>query len=296
MMIEFNAVTKLYKDKTALSSVTFEIKEGEIVTLLGHNGAGKTSIIKLICGLLSPDAGDIYIDGMNSHLEKNNRLISLVLEGGKNLYQYLSVYENIVYFAGINNIKINRRHPYMNTLIDGFKLRDYLDYPINKLSKGNAQKVSLVIALLKKPKILLLDEPTNGLDIAMSNELIRLITEISSTHHITTILTTHDFSFTEKLDCRLFVLKEGHLISNTLVSDIRDLFIDSHKYRLVIKKEHYSAPIDNSSVSITEKSDDIIITTYEAPIKDQLMSDYIIDSMQKYELTLEDMYVRMYEQ
>lgn len=293
-MIKFDNVSKHYNGKYVLSNINFEIGEGEIVSLLGHNGAGKTSLVKIMCGLLYQSDGVATVMGNDAKDKDNNSKIAIVLEGGKNLYQYLTVYENIVYFCGLNKIKVSRDDKELLEFMDRFKLTKYTDYTINKLSKGNAQKVSIVLALLKNPKLLLLDEPTNGLDIITSNELTDLILECSKERNITTIITTHDILFIEKLHCRIILLKNGVIMQDIQFEDFVKKFDDRQKYIIKVLKSNYKEDVvDDKNATVKEVDEFVYISTYNEDEKNKIMNTFEIEGFEKVEISLEDIYTEL---
>ena len=175
MNIEIKALSKCFhsKDKKtqALSNVNLSIDEGEILCVLGHNGAGKTTLIKSICGLLKPDSGYVSIDGkiVHQNLLYAHKNCGTVLEGSRNIYYYLTAYENLRYFGLLNGLKQVEIDEFAIKYLTMFNLDEFKDVPANSFSRGMQQKVAIIIALMKNPRILLLDEPTLGLDIISSD-------------------------------------------------------------------------------------------------------------------------------
>jgi ABC-2 type transport system ATP-binding protein len=158
-----------------VKNVSFSVGEGEMVGLLGPNGAGKTTTIKCILGLVKPDSGRIEVEGVDARLEprKSAAKLAAVLEGARNTYWRLTVWENIVYFAGIHGIPVSRGGEYFKYLLSVLKLEDQEDVEVRKLSSGYKQKTAVACALAKRTPIVFLDEPTLGLDVEASYDLGR---------------------------------------------------------------------------------------------------------------------------
>ena len=198
MSIEIKELSKCFhsKDKKtqALSNVNLSINEGEILCVLGHNGAGKTTLIKSICGLLKPDSGCVSIDGkiVHQNLLYAHKNCGTVLEGSRNIYYYLTAYENLRYFGLLNGLTQTEINEFAIKYLTMFNLEEFKDVPANSFSRGMQQKVAIIIALMKNPKILLLDEPTLGLDIISSDSVISMLKQLAENEKRSIIITTHD--------------------------------------------------------------------------------------------------------
>jgi ABC-2 type transport system ATP-binding protein len=217
-IIAVRNISKSFGNKTVLKNLSFEIFENEILVLGGKNGVGKTTLIKLLLNLLSPDDGAIYFSQNEKSVNINDLKNALyyeftgVLETVQNTYFYLSGAENIDYMLALQFSKLNFRSEKVQKLIDLFNLREYIDQPVSKYSRGMVQKLSLIIALSGNQKVLFLDEPTLGLDIISKNALIEQIKSLATNKTI--ILTTHSTSEIEKLAQRIIILNHAKIIYN----------------------------------------------------------------------------------
>jgi ABC-2 type transport system ATP-binding protein len=199
-VIEAKAITRKYDDFTAVDNVSFNITQGEIVGLLGHNGAGKTTIMKMLTGFLEPTAGTIVIDNMN--MAENRYAIQArigYLPENCPLYPEMTAIDYLEYAASLHGITD-------------------ADQPINTLSRGYRQRVGVAQAILKNPKILILDEPTNGLDPSQIQHMRALIREFGQKS--TVIVSTHILQELEAVCDRVLIIRSGKLVLDSKMEDL----------------------------------------------------------------------------
>lgn len=232
-MLKITNLRKSFRDKSVLKDVSFEVNPGEIVCLLGNNGAGKTTIINCILKMIRPDSGEIMLDDKKIDKCKNSEYfnnVSALLESSSNVYDYLTGVQNIEYFAGLS--KIDSKSPEIEKYIDDFELREAINKPVGEYSRGMQQKLALIIALMQSPKLLLLDEPTLGLDIKSKNAVIDKLNQLVNEKKMAVILTTHQMEVVQKLNGRVLILKDGSVkvfsdiieeeVSGYIVSYVKD--------------------------------------------------------------------------
>jgi len=209
-VLKITNLRKSFRSKEVLKDVSFEVKKGEIVRLLGNNGAGKTTIINCILKMLKPDSGEIELDGKAIDKCKNSEYfnkVSALLESSTNVYNYLTGRQNIKYFASLSNI--DSKSEDIEKYIDDFELREAIDKPVGEYSRGMQQKPALIISLMQSPKLLSLDEPTLGLDIKSKNSVIDNLNRLIKEKGMAVILTTHQMEVVQKLSGRVLILKYG---------------------------------------------------------------------------------------
>ena len=209
-MLEIKNIKKSFGNKEVLRDVSFSVREGEIVCLLGNNGAGKTTIINCILRMIKADSGTILLNGRDIRKYTNAEYFSNVnalLESSVNIYDYLTGRQNIDYFAGLMNM--DKKDSQIDKYIQLFGLEEAIDKPAGEYSRGMQQKLALVIALMSSPQLLLLDEPTLGLDIKSKLSVINALNEIIKTEKMSVILTTHQMDVVQKLNSRILILKDG---------------------------------------------------------------------------------------
>lgn len=159
MLLSVNRISKSFEDRAVLSDVSFDIGEGEIVGFLGPNGAGKTTAIKIILGLLTPNAGEVYIDGLNvrTDFEKAIRNVGAIIETPE-LYGYLSGMDNLKVAARPYRVRRSR----INEVVEAVGLSEQIGEKVRRYSLGMRQRLGIAQAMLHSPKLLILDEPLNG--------------------------------------------------------------------------------------------------------------------------------------
>lgn len=202
-------LTKKFKDKVAVDNISLEIEQGELFGLLGTNGAGKTTIIKMLSTLLSPTSGEIKLAGFDIQNDKQKiKQIINISPQETAIALNLTVKENLMFMAGMYNIKDKKQR--VEELIKMFNLEEVLNQRAKTLSGGWQRKLSLALALINQPKILFLDEPTLGLDVLARRELWKIIQNLKG--KITIILTSHYMEEIEFLADRVAILSKGKMI------------------------------------------------------------------------------------
>ncbi|MGD1857789.1 MAG: ABC transporter ATP-binding protein [Leptolyngbyaceae cyanobacterium] len=197
----------------AVRDVSLRINAGEVLAFLGPNGAGKTTTIKMIGGLVRPDAGQVSIDGLDPHRQAVAlKRVGAVLEGNRNLYWRLTPIENIEYFGGLRQVPRRVARQRGELLLEQFGLSDKRKTPVQKLSRGMQQKLAIAVALVHQPTLLLLDEPTLGLDVEAGETVKTLIRDIAAAG-CAILLTTHQLDVTEELSDRVAIIRQGQIIA-----------------------------------------------------------------------------------
>lgn len=208
----------------ALAGVSFRVQEGEIVGLLGPNGAGKTTTIKILCGLVRATAGKVEVFGVPSHRPEVGRYVAAVLEGSRNVYWRLSVWENLRFFAGLQGIPVREARRRAQELLAFFGLSEKKNTVANLLSQGMKQKLAIACALIKGTPVLLLDEPTLGLDVEASHEVRGLIRELARKERKTIVLSSHDMRVVEDTCERVIILSRGRIVADDSIPNLLALF------------------------------------------------------------------------
>lgn len=219
-MIEVESLTRSYGDFIAVDSVSFAIDPGAIVGLLGHNGAGKTTIMKMLTGFLEPTAGRITIDGevLGNRLRQAQSLVGYLPENCP-VYPDMSVVDYLDYAASLHGIPDADRGSRIREAVARTALQERALDQIGDLSRGLRQRVGVAQAILHEPKVLILDEPTNGLDptqIQHMRELIRSLSERS-----TVILSTHILQEVQAVCDRVIILRAGEKVLDARLEDLR---------------------------------------------------------------------------
>ena len=207
-MIKLDGITRKYGDFKAVDDVSFAISPGEIVGLLGHNGAGKTTIMKMITGYLEPTSGTIALDGREIAGDRRGiqRQIGYLPENCP-VYPEMTVIDYLDYAASLHGLPEQDRPPLITEAIARTELREKALQPIATLSRGYRQRTGVAQAILHKPAILILDEPTNGLDPTQIQHMRTLITGLAKKS--TVIVSTHILQEVQAICDRVIILKDG---------------------------------------------------------------------------------------
>lgn len=219
-MLEVSQLTRCYGDFVAVDKVGFSIGQGEIVGLLGHNGAGKTTIMKMLSGYLEPNAGEIRIDGID--LPLNTKLVQQdigYLPENLPVYQEMIVADYLDYAAELKGLQGDLKYSEMKRAVRATEIGPKLLSPIATLSRGYKQRVGIAQAILGNPKLLILDEPTNGLDPTQTEHMRQLIRELAKT--ATVILSTHIMQEVAALCDRVLIVRGGRLVVDARLDELR---------------------------------------------------------------------------
>jgi ABC-2 type transport system ATP-binding protein len=218
-MIEVRELSRSYGELRAVQAVSFDIGRGEIVGLLGHNGAGKTTIMKMLTGYLEPSSGRISIDGLDIAEQRREaqRRIGYLPENCP-LYPEMRVLDYLDYQAALHGMPANRREGAIRRAIDRTELGPKATATIGTLSRGYRQRVGVAQAILHEPAILILDEPTNGLDPSQIQHMRSLVRELSA--DATLIISTHVLQEVEAVCSRVLIMRGGQLALDSALDAI----------------------------------------------------------------------------
>ena len=219
--IETTALTKRYGKLTALDRLDLQVHRGELFSLLGVNGAGKTTAIKLLTCLSKPTEGDARVGG-HSITKEPDRVKALIGVSPQEtaVAPNLTVEENLALICGIHGFSKEKTARRIGELSAQFSLESVLKRKAGKLSGGWQRRVSIAMALISQPQILFLDEPTLGLDVLARHELWDIIQALKG--HVTIILTTHYMEEAQALSDRIGILKDGHLLAVGTAAELMD--------------------------------------------------------------------------
>ncbi len=218
--IKTTQLVKQYKNLTAVDKLGLEIQQGELFSLLGVNGAGKTTAIKMLSCLTKPTDGDAIVGGysITKEPEQVKRLIGVSPQETA-VAPNLSVKENLELICGIHGFLREKTKAKIQELSEQFSLDSVLMRKAGKLSGGWQRRVSIAMALISEPRILFLDEPTLGLDVLARHDLWEVIRSLKG--KITIILTTHYMEEAEALSDRIGVMKNGRLLAVGTVEELK---------------------------------------------------------------------------
>ncbi len=216
-IVSFSDVTKAYRrpglfrhvSVPALGGLSLELKRGEIAGLLGLNGAGKTTIMKLMTGLLFPDAGEVSVFGLPPSDVASKKRIGFLPELPY-FYPYSTAAEALIYYAGLSGLKGPAARARVDAVIEKVGLKPHASKKAAEFSKGMMQRLGVAQAIVHDPELLILDEPVSGLDPLAIHEIRELISQFNGEGK-TVFLSSHSISELEKITDRVFILVQGRL-------------------------------------------------------------------------------------
>ncbi len=292
----------------AVDGVSFTVRDGEAVGYIGANGAGKSTTIKMMSGILTPTAGEILIDGKHPYKSKERNAVLKnigVVFGQKTQLWYdlplTETYELLRYIYDVTEADYKRR---LSELVELLDMKPFLDAPVRTLSLGQRMRADLAAAMLHNPKTLFLDEPTIGLDVLVKRNLIEAINKLRDEYKTSLILTTHAMSDIELLCKRVIILDEGKILFDGSLDDVKHMFGDKRNVTI-----QTAAPIDTAAATdkypidgVTAEGDGLLTTfTVDAQklkidvLLDFLLKTYDVTDVKLSETGIEQVVEKIYE-
>lgn len=248
-MLEIRNVTKSFANVTALKNLSFELRKGQTLGLIGQNGAGKSTTFKMILNFLKPDQGDIKFE---SHTLSNHDLNQIgYMPEERGLYLDMTIQQQVVYFAELHSYSKKDALKELPYWLDRLAVKGDKKSKLKSLSKGNQQKVQLIASFIHKPKLLILDEPFSGLDPINTEILITTIQELKE-QGTAIIFSSHDMRNVERLSDNLILLVNGNPVLQGNLNSIKSSF---GKTNLYIEGVYTSAEIKNLNGFLSYEND-----------------------------------------
>jgi ABC-2 type transport system ATP-binding protein len=297
-IIQIKGLTKKYGDLAAVDNFTLDIEKGELVGLLGHNGAGKTTMLVMMAGLTMPTEGTILIDGKDIQKEpisvKEN--ISFMPDNTQ-YYGNMTAKENLEYFSDLADTDRSR----IPELLEIVGMKKWADKKVNEFSKGMIQRLGVAQTLVRNPKIIILDEPTSGIDPEGIIELNRMFRELNE-KGITLIVSSHVLSEVKKICTKIAIMKKGKLIAYDTFKNLARKFPLKEKC-IILETNDQSRTgelLDSiEDASYTAKEGVFKIKSHQdikSKINHQLTKQGIdIITLMDEELSLEELFIKYYE-
>lgn len=227
-------MVKKFGDFVANDNLNFEVEQGEIFGFLGANGAGKTTAIRILCGLSTPTSGEMKVAGYDIY--KETELIKKhigYMSQKFSLYEDLTINENIRFYASVYGISVKERKERAAKMLEKLELTDYANRKIGDLPLGWKQKLAFSIAILHNPSIVFLDEPTGGVDPVTRRQFWNLIYEASE-RGITVFVTTHYMDEAEYCN-RVSIMSEGKIVALGTPTELKEQFNVKNMDELFLK-------------------------------------------------------------
>jgi ABC-2 type transport system ATP-binding protein len=221
-----------YEDKVAVNGISFSIEPGEMVGYIGVNGAGKSTTIKMLTGILVPTSGSVRVLKRDPHQERvaNAQEIGVVFGQRTQLWWDLAFIESLGLVAKIYQVPEARYKQLLDQFAETLELKELLSVPIRNMSLGQKMRAELAATLIHEPRVVYLDEPTIGLDLIVKERIREFIKEQNRTKGTTVVLTTHDLGDIEELCKRVIIIDAGRLIYDGPIDTIKQRF---GKYRQI---------------------------------------------------------------
>lgn len=221
ILIEVNNLSKQFKDVHAVNGLSFTVQQGDIYGFLGQNGAGKSTSIRMLMGLIQPSSGEINIFGyrMPEHKKEVLRQIGAIIER-PDLYKYLSAYDNLEMMARLSGMKPTRQ--LLMDQLDKVGLAARAHSKVKTFSQGMKQRLGIAIAMVHNPQLIILDEPTNGLDPQGIAEMRHMIINLRKEHQKTVIVSSHLLNEIEQVATRMIIIDKGRKVIEGSTSELFD--------------------------------------------------------------------------
>ena len=264
--VEVKHLTKIYKDKKAVDDLSFEVKEGEILGLLGPNGSGKTTTINSVLSLLKYDKGTIKIFGKEMKPDSYDikKQIGVIFQEVA-VFEELTVYENIDYFCGLYISNKKERTKYVNEAMDLVGIKNFEKYYPKELSGGLLRRLNIACGIAHKPKLIFLDEPTVAVDPQSRNNILSGIKKLGR-EGTTIIYTTHYMEEAEMLCDRIIILDKGKIIAQGSSEELKTLAKIEEKITVELKEYNQNITEklkDIKEIDNIELNNDVLVITYK---------------------------------
>ncbi|NLM34260.1 MAG: ATP-binding cassette domain-containing protein [Clostridiales bacterium] len=249
--------------KLAVDNVSFHIKKGEIVGYIGSNGAGKSTTIKMMTGILKPTSGTCLVGGIDPSKDRkaNAQQIGVVFGQRTQLWWDLPLSESYTVLKeiyGVSDKDFEERMKFLNEVLG---LEDFIHSTVRTLSLGQRMRADLAAALIHNPKVLYLDEPTIGLDLVVKDKIRQAIKHINQQYNTTVVLTTHDLGDIEELCNRIIIIDNGKLIYDGTIEELRDKYGIIRTIEIEVKNTDKIQKINyNQFFNVNEKDLSVDIT------------------------------------
>lgn len=296
--------SRKYEEVRAVDGVSFSIEEGEIVGYIGANGAGKSTTIKMMCGILHPTEGSVVVDGMTFEKQRQeiNCEMGVVFGQKTQLWWDIPLIETFKILKSIYNISdeaYEERFQYLCELLD---MKPFLNQTVRSLSLGQRMRADFAAALIHSPKIVYLDEPTIGLDVLVKDKLRHAIKELNRKYHITVILTTHDMKDIEELCNRIIIIDQGRILYDGSLADIKYRFGNTKTIiapaNVALDDADLTTRFQGVTIERDEEKTAIKFSMSEVALDEillYLINTYHIKDFRIQDITIEDITKELYE-
>lgn len=281
-----------YKEFMAVKGINFKIKEGELVGYIGENGAGKSTTIKMLTGLLTPTSGKVTVNGIIPYKERirNNKNIGAVFGQKTQLWWDLPVIESFRLIKKMYNMTESEYKKNLKKFTNLLELDDLLEKQVKNLSLGQKMRCEIAATFLHNPKIVYLDEPTIGLDVFVKEKIRKFIKEINEENKTTVILTTHDLKDIEDVCDRIILLDKGQIIYDGEKQKFKDKYGKYITAELIVKNKKSIIKNDfkDENIEIIEEKENSIKLKF---LHEKITILTVMDEISKY-CEIEDVHMK----
>lgn len=300
-----NLIKPKYKEFEAVKGINFNIEEGELVGYIGENGAGKSTTIKMLTGLLTPTSGNVKVNGLipNENRIENNKNIGAIFGQKTQLWWDLPVIESFRLIKKMYKIPENEYRKNLKKFTEILELQDLLEKQVKNLSLGQKMRCEIAATFLHNPKIVYLDEPTIGLDVLVKENIRKFIKEINKEKNTTVILTTHDLKDIEDVCDRIILLDNGKVIYDGEKQKFKDTYgkYITAEFLIKDKKLNIKDNININNVEILEESDTSLKIKFShdettiMKVMEEISKYCVIEDIHMKEAELEDILKEIYK-
>lgn len=296
-----NLIKPKYKNFDAVKGINFNIEEGELVGYIGENGAGKSTTIKMLTGLLTPTSGRVLVNGIvpNEKRIQNNKNIGAVFGQKTQLWWDLPVIESFRLIKKMYEIPENEYRKNLKKFTELLDLQELLEKQVKNLSLGQKMRCEIAATFLHDPKIVYLDEPTIGLDVFVKEKIRKFIKDINKEKKTTVILTTHDLKDIEDVCDRIILLDKGQIVYDGEKQKFKDTYGRYVIAELIVKDKKEDIMINN--IEILEQDDNKLKIKFShdettiVKIMDEISKFCVIEDIHMKEAELEDILKEIYK-
>ena len=224
MEMSINNIVKRFGDLTVLNDVSFTVRSGQALGLLGRNGAGKTTTMRIVMDVFKPDSGKILVN--QRPIERDNLQFGYMPEE-RGLYPKHKIKTQLLYLAELNGIKKREAMASITKWLERLEMSKYLNDKLNTLSKGNQQKIQLISVLMCNPDIVILDEPFSGLDPVNAQELKKIVRELVQQGKIV-LFSSHQMSYIEEFCDDIAIINQGKIALSGNLNEIKNSYPKTH--------------------------------------------------------------------
>lgn len=260
-------LTRQSETSRAVDGVSFTIDQGELIGYLGANGAGKSTTIKMLSGILVPTSGTVQVAGLVpwEQREQNALQIGVVFGQRTQLWWDLPLIDSLKLIGKLYRVEDARYRRNLDRMVDLLDLAPFLERPVRQLSLGQRMRGDLAAAMLYEPHILYLDEPTVGLDVVAKERTRQFIEEINRDAGTTIMLTTHDLADVERLSKRIIFISQGRVLYDGSVSELKRRFAPWRELVITLTPEQDMVPVrlEVDGATITEQAEARLVIQFD---------------------------------